>query len=889
MEQTDNIARILVVEDESIVALDMQSRLSAMAYDVVGIAATGEEAIDLAQRTVPDLILMDVQLQGDMDGVDAAERIHRTNDIPVIFVTAFADELTLARAKVTHAFGYILKPFQEREVQISIEMALYKHRLERDLRVSREWLNGTIHAISDGIVALDQDERIIFMNSAAEALFGVADRDARGLGIGEFCAFMPNDMLSGLKNRPDAEERDARWMMMSTRSSRIPVELIRTTIRGSNSDNAGHVLSIRDISETITSVAAKTRLAAIASNSYDAILSIDPSLTILSWNLGAERSYGFTESEMIGKNVQDLAVDGAARDRFRKAVEVVLAGGDAGTIETLRRSRSGKLISVAVSLSPLRDAEGNAVEIACIERDVSAEKEYEESLILAKRNAEESSRVKSEFLSNMSHELRTPLNSIMGMIDLSRDLSVSDEQREYLEVARQSAENLLFLINSILDFSKIEAGKMRIQSLPFDPVEAVEDSLEELSVQAHRKGLALLFRAQPGIPKQVEGDPRRFKQIVTNLLSNAIKFTEIGGVRVELRFDASGDGDSRRFELSVKDSGIGIDAERQTAIWETFTQLDGSSTRAYGGTGLGLSIVKSLAELMGGTIRLESEPGKGSTFSVSLPFRTAPAVGLGADVPPVLAGLAVSVVVADEEERVILTELLSSWGCSVRSLAGLADILGEAAPASGPERRVLIVDEKLPDRRSLFSRVEKAEPGSFRIDSLIVLSNIGAKDEHGWRALSDSARFLFKPIRRSALLDCLSVSYSRGEAAPAAPSFRAPGRAEPERGDEPGGRDRSEAREQRLRAELASDGSVLPSLERFLQEAEAVDRLPGERLEQAAARCRRELEATHTTVLPQYLFKVMLACRRTDASAVAAELDHIRAAVELGARNGAID
>ena len=898
MENVDNKAKILVVEDESIVALDMQSRLAALGYDVVGIAASGEEAIDLVKRTAPELILMDIKLQGDMDGVDAAEAIHKTADIPVIFVTAFADERTLSRAKVTHAFGYILKPFQEREVLISIEMALYKHRLEHDLRVSREWLNGTIHAISDGIVALDQDDRIIFMNNAAELLLGVSDSRARGAAIEEFCSFVPNKMLSGLNSNPDGVEgiaglvdRNCRWLMMTTRSSKLPVELIRTTIRGSNSENAGHVLSIRDISETIAAVAAKSRLAAIVSNSYDAILSIDPSATIVSWNLGAERIYGFTEAEMIGKSVQDLAADSAGRERFRESVDLVLSGKDAVSFETLRRSRSGKYISIAMSLSPMRDAEGNVVEIACIERDVSAEKDYEESLILAKRNAEESSRVKSEFLSNMSHELRTPLNSIMGMIDLSRDLSVSDEQREYLDIARQSAENLLFLINSILDFSKIEAGKMRIQSVPFDLVEAVEDCMEELSVQAHRKGLSLLFRAQPEIPKKVEGDPRRFKQIVTNLLSNSIKFTEVGGVRVDLRFDTDdGGGEFKRFMLSVKDSGIGIDSERQVSIWETFTQLDGSSTRAYGGTGLGLSIVKSLTELMGGAVSVESDLGVGSTFVASIPLRI---VEDGVGRSPVAdlsrRDLSVAIAVSDEEERSVLAELLSSWGCQVELLGDFADILKELSSEPSGNRRVFIVDEKLQERRNLFTRAENADRGALFIDTLIVLSNIGAKDEQGWRALSDSVRFLFKPIRRSALLDCLLASEKGEPSAPGSPSPYNSVRSGSENNDGEIGREQSAAREQRIRAEIASDGSVVPSLERFLQEADAVGQLPGERLESAAARCRRELDSTHTTILPQYLFKVMLACRRGDTDAVADELSRIRAAIELGAHNGVID
>jgi PAS domain S-box-containing protein len=261
--------------------------------------------------------------------------------------------------------------------------------------------NGTIHAISDSIVALDQDERIVFINHAAELMFGVADAEVRGIKIGDLCVFSPSKALSALLPFPIPNDAalpvswDRRCVIMSTVRGKIPVELIRTPISGANESSAGHVLSIRDISDTFSAQAVKSRLAAIVSNSYDAILSIDPDLLVVSWNLGAERIYGFSSDDMLGKSIQTIAVNDADRNGFQAIVELALSGQDVGRFETRRRTRSGKIITISMSISPIRDPEGNVNEIACIERDVSAEKEYEESLILAKRSAEDLSRAKS--------------------------------------------------------------------------------------------------------------------------------------------------------------------------------------------------------------------------------------------------------------------------------------------------------------------------------------------------------------------------------------------------------------------------------------------------------------------------------------------------------------
>ena len=367
-------------------------------------------------------------------------------------------------------------------------------------------------------------------------------------------------------------------------------------------------------------------LRTLIDNAPDHIYVKDTQGQLLVANAAFADFLGTDVEQVLRKTNFDVHAKGLAQSFWSDDQQVMSSGQPLINREELNLDAQGEPKWVLTTKVPLRDWRGQVIGLVGMGRDITMRKHGEQELQRAKEAAEAASRAKSEFLANMSHEIRTPMNGIQGMVELALDTTLTPEQRQYLEAVKLSADSLLTVINDILDFSKIEAGKLDLCPLEFDLRNCLDEALEVLEMQARQKGLSLRWEVDGGVPNKLMGDPIRLRQILTNLVGNAVKFTERGEVALEVACETEQESSST-LHFVVRDTGIGIAADKLKVIFEAFAQADGSTTRRFGGTGLGLTISSRLAAMMGGRVWVESEEGLGSRFHFIARFGGASAAG----------------------------------------------------------------------------------------------------------------------------------------------------------------------------------------------------------------------------------------------------------------------
>ena len=487
--------------------------------------------------------------------------------------------------------------------------------------------------------------------------------------------------------------------------------------------------------------------------------------TVLSINPAAAGALGYEPEEIAGRKLFDF-MPRVGHPLVKDYLEQMTRDGEnSGFLHLLTKTGETRIWKFRNALTVEEDQSRPVVFGYAL--DVTALKQMEAELKEARDAALESARLKSEFLANMSHEIRTPMNGIIGMTGLLLDTELADEQRDFAETIKHSADALLTIINDILDFSKIEAGKLSFETIDFDVRTTLENTVEIFAEAAQRKGLELLSLIEPNVPTALRGDPHRLRQVLTNLIGNAVKFTEKGEivVRVGLRQDRE---QTTELQFSVTDTGIGIKEAAQKNLFQAFVQADGSTTRKYGGTGLGLAISKQLVEMMRGEIGVSSEAGKGSTFmfTAELEKQANPLIA-----PPPLAdlrGARVLIVDDNQTNRRILSLQTAQWGIVSDEAADGETALRKLREAklNGQPFDIAILDLMLPAMDG-FEIAKRIKDNSLISDTRLILMPSFGQRGHALTAQNHGiGGYLIKPVRQADLFECLATVLSANAKTP---------------------------------------------------------------------------------------------------------------------------
>ncbi len=702
----------------------------------------------------------------------------------------------------TCAFDFTLLRYTLTIAVVILLITLYwNRRLAREVNRRRQaeiqskdayrHLQRVTDAIGDGVFALDSNGVCNFINPAAEHLLGCPREELLGQKL--------HNHIHSLAPTGEPHSEEACPILSCTRAGHtyrseaatfqhkdgtfFPASI--TAVPLTEGGKEGMVAIFQDITKRKQTEEVLKKLSTAVEQSPASIIITDKNGNIEYVNPEFEHITGYTKHEVIGKNPSILKSGYISAETYTHLWKTITKG-KIWRGELQNRKKNGGLYWEFASICPIKNDAGKVTHFIAVKENISLLKFREDELRSAKEMADTANRAKSEFLANMSHEIRTPMNAIIGIGHLLKKTSLSKEQQEYLSSLQSSSTNLLGVINDILDFSKIEAGKVDIQSTEFCLNDIVQNISNLITPLAREKNLTLRISMPDTIPNTLTGDPLRLGQVLTNLVGNAVKFTDQGEIRVSIEI-LEQKSTQIQLQFTIMDTGIGIAPEQQQRLFQPFTQADSSLTRRYGGTGLGLTISRQLVEMMGGKIRVESEPDKGSRFIFTAIFGLA-ATNPVTPEPPTrikpssqLESAHVLLVEDDRLNQIVAQRLLEHYGVQV-SIAenGLAAV--EAVKQQPFD--LVLMDIQMPEMNGYQATAEIRKDHHIKRLPIIAMTAhamVGEREKCLAAGMDDHLPKPFKPDELKQLLIQWIPSKSTTEKIAAAESSKAEIRANLER------------------------------------------------------------------------------------------------------------
>jgi PAS domain S-box-containing protein len=618
--------KIFIVEDEWVVSLELQQRLTDLGYEVSGITDNGDSAIKMALETKPDLILIDINIKGNMDGIETAKQILAKYNVPIIYLTAYSDKTTIERTKVTTPYGYIIKPVEERDLLVSIEISLNKFEMEKKLKESEKKLSITLQSIGDGVIATNENGLITLMNRTAEKMCGWTFNEAKGLNLKKVFNIKSAINQNPINNPLEEVLRTGKFVELANHTILISREGTERHISDSAApicDDSGEIQGVVLVFSDVTESYTNRELLKQSEKMLHLIIDIIPDRIFVKDIEGKYILNNISHLMSLGLNNQVDAVGKTDYNFLSNEAAEINEAEDKNVIENqiplidncLHEINENNLETWRlVSKLPFKTNDGKIMGTVGISKDITERKKLELGLMEAKEKAEAASELKDAFIANISHEIRTPLNGVLGMTSVIKDVFskyITPIEEEFFIGIDRSTKRIIRTVDMILNFSRLQVGEFKFEPQKIDLNDILFELYEEYNLVAKHKGLVFTFENKIG-KVLIQTDTYCFNQVFSNLLDNAVKYTETGSIEIVIYKNIEDN-----INIDVRDTGIGISEEYLDQIFNPYSQEEVGYTRTYDGVGLGLSLVKKFLSLLGADISVRSKKGVGTTFTIT--------------------------------------------------------------------------------------------------------------------------------------------------------------------------------------------------------------------------------------------------------------------------------